>query len=136
MRQSIAGFGTILNAAGIIAGGIGGKGHQIKCSGFTYSSPACIHQLLRIFVKECGLELENALNFVTVNLAKLFRPAATKGGILEGADADLNIYDSDMNIESVFTKGKPAGGFCNPFRYETGLLPYMFSNILMEASVY
>lgn len=81
---------------------------RMECIGLTYSSPSCIHELIKILVTEHHIALETALRFVTENPAKLYKLNQKKGGIFVGADADLNIYDADFNIESVFAKGQAA----------------------------
>lgn len=81
---------------------------KMECVGLTYSTPECIHRLLKILVQEHGVSLEKALKPLTVNPAKLLQISDKKGRIAPGAEADLIVYDDKLEIESVFAKGKTA----------------------------
>lgn len=81
---------------------------RMECIGLTYSSPACIHELVKILVNEHHVALETALRFVTENPAKLYKLSASKGGLFVGSDADINLFDHNLNIDGVFAKGRTA----------------------------
>lgn len=76
--------------------------------GLTYSTPESLHRLLRILVTEKGVPLEKALKLLTSNPADVLTMAERKGHIRENADADLILYDQDMNISSVIARGRLA----------------------------
>ena len=76
--------------------------------GLTYSTPRSLHSLLKIMVREKKIPLEKALKPFTANPASLLAMSERKGCITPGADADLILYDRDMNIEHVIARGKDA----------------------------
>ena len=60
---------------------------------------------IRAMVVKFNLPLEDALTHITTNVAAALN-FATKGGIFEGADADLTVLDEGLNITDVFARGK------------------------------
>lgn len=76
--------------------------------GLTYSTPKSLHTLLKALVKETKIPLEEALKLLTTTPAFLINQHHRKGFIGEGADADLVIYDKNMDIETVYARGKLA----------------------------
>ena len=76
--------------------------------GLTYSTPESLHQLLRILVGEKLVPLEKALKLLTSNPADILTVSERKGHIREAADADLILYDQDMNIDTVIARGRIA----------------------------
>ena len=78
-----------------------------ECIGLTYASPKYLHETVRYLVKK-GLSLENVLKMVTSTPADLLAKKGVKGCVAAGADADLLVLDDDMNIESLFMRGKTA----------------------------
>ena len=76
--------------------------------GLTYSTPRSLHQLIKVLVQEKYVPLEEALKLLTVTPAKLINQAGIKGTIAAGADADLIIYDDDMNVDTVYARGRLA----------------------------
>ena len=66
-----------------------------------------MHETVRYLVKK-GLSLENVLKMVTSTPADLLAKKGVKGCVAAGADADLLVLDDDMNIESLFMRGKTA----------------------------
>ena len=67
-----------------------------------------LHQLLKVLVEEKKVPLEEALKLLTVNPAFLINMKGIKGTIAPGADADIIIYDDEMNIDCVYARGKAA----------------------------
>jgi len=53
------------------------------------------------FVKFTNLSLEKAINVATINPAKVLGVSKHKGSVSEGKDADLIIFDRDLNLKSV-----------------------------------
>lgn len=78
-----------------------------ECVGLTYASPKYLHRTIQELVKR-GLPLEKALKLVTSTPAEILGKTGMKGCVAEGADADLLVLDSEMNIRSLFAKGKTA----------------------------
>lgn len=76
--------------------------------GLTYSTPKMLHQLLKVLVQEEHIPLEEALKILTVNPAKIITKTGIKGTIAAGADADIIIYDADMEVDTVIARGKVA----------------------------
>ncbi len=76
--------------------------------GLTYSTPRSLHQLLKVLVQEKNVPLEEGLKLLTVTPAKIINMAGIKGTIAPGADADIILYDDDMNVDCVFARGKTA----------------------------
>lgn len=81
---------------------------KMECIGLTYASPLSLHQQLRLLVRERKASLEKVLNLLTVNPARLLGLSGVKGTVSEGADADLIVYDENMDILHVIAGGKRA----------------------------
>jgi beta-aspartyl-dipeptidase (metallo-type) len=65
----------------------------------------CLFDDWQLLVKS-GLTIQDSLRIVTANPAKRAGLFASKGSLDAGKDADLLILDQDLNIESVFAKGR------------------------------
>lgn len=63
--------------------------------------------LIRVLTKEAEIPLTEAIKLITVNPAKMMG-LDRKGELLEGLDADMVIFDSDVNVKAVFVSGKRA----------------------------
>lgn len=77
------------------------------CIGLTYTSPKYLHKTIQALVHR-GLPLETALKLVTSTPANLLGKAGIKGCIAEGADADLLVLNENLEIDSLFSRGKTA----------------------------
>lgn len=66
-----------------------------------------LYDSIRALVLGCGLPLEEALPYITVNVAKALRLYPAKGTIEAGSDADLVLLDKELLVDSVIAKGKP-----------------------------
>ncbi|MBP7055285.1 MAG: N-acetylglucosamine-6-phosphate deacetylase [Candidatus Omnitrophica bacterium] len=53
-----------------------------------------------------GVSLIEAVRFVTLNPAKLFKIDKTKGSIAAGKDADLVIFDKNFDVKMVMVRGR------------------------------
>ena len=60
---------------------------------------------LQYMVQELDMPLEEALPFMTCNVARALGLYSKKGCIREGADADLLLLDSRMNLHTVIARG-------------------------------
>lgn len=78
-----------------------------ECIGLTYASPKYLHKTVQSLVRR-GMPLTEALKPLTTTPAVLLAKEGCKGCICDGADADLLVLDAELNICSVFAKGKTA----------------------------
>lgn len=78
-----------------------------ECIGLTYASPKYLHKTVQSLVRR-GMTLTEALKPLTTTPAVLLAKEGCKGCICRGADADLLVLEADLNICSVFAKGKTA----------------------------
>ena len=73
----------------------------------------CMRELVKwndLCLSHLGLEgpLEDALQLLTSTPAVLLGKEGIKGCVAEGADADLLVLDENLNINSLFARGKVA----------------------------
>ena len=61
--------------------------------------------LLRVLTKEAEIPLCEAVKMMTENPAKMMG-LSDKGRLVAGADADIVIFDGDVNVKAVFVGGK------------------------------
>lgn len=78
-----------------------------ECIGLTYASPKYLHKTIQSLVRR-GLPLTEVLKLLTSTPAALLAKEGCKGCICNGADADMLVLDYELNICSVFAKGKTA----------------------------
>lgn len=78
-----------------------------ECIGLTYASPKYLHKTVQSLVRR-GMTLTEALKPLTTTPAVLLAKEGCKGCICSGADADFLVLDAELNICSVFAKGKTA----------------------------
>lgn len=81
---------------------------KMECIGLTYASPKCLHEQLKVLVCEWGASLEQVLNLLTKNPARVLGMTGVKGTVAEGADADFVVYDDSMDILHVMAGGRKA----------------------------
>ena len=60
--------------------------------------------LLRVLTKEAEIPLAEAVKLITVNPARVMG-LSNKGALKEGNDADIVVFDSDINVKAVFVGG-------------------------------
>lgn len=68
-------------------------------------SVATADRLVRVMVKEAGVPLHEAVRMITKNPAREIGEAK-KGEIAPGFDADLVLFDGDVNVKGVFISGR------------------------------
>ena len=68
-------------------------------------SIATADRLVRVLTKEAGIPLCEAVKMVSENPAKMMS-LSTKGAIGERMDADLVVFDSNINVKAVFVMGQ------------------------------
>ncbi len=69
-------------------------------------STATTDRLVRTFRELTEAPLYEVVKMITLNPAKLLKLDAQKGSIAEGKDADLIIFDEDINVSSAMVMGK------------------------------
>ena len=78
-----------------------------ECIGYTYASPKYLHRTVKLLV-EMGMPLEEVIKLLTSTPAKMIAKEGIKGCIAPGADADLLVLDENLDVNSLFAKGKTA----------------------------
>ena len=63
---------------------------------------------LKNAVKSAKLSLQEALNTITLNPAKLLRIEGSKGSIAPGKDADIVIFDKEFDVKMTMIRGRIA----------------------------
>lgn len=66
-------------------------------------SIATANRLVRVITKEAGASIIDGVKMLTYNPAKIFN--LNKGEIAAQKDADIIVFDDDINVESVFVGG-------------------------------
>ena len=61
--------------------------------------------LVRVLTKEAGIPLCEAVKMVSENPAKMMG-LSTKGTLAEGMDADIVVFDTDINVKAAFVGGQ------------------------------
>lgn len=67
-------------------------------------SIATTDRLVRVAVKECGISVPDAVYMLTETPARVL--GVNKGRLAEGFDADLVVFDDDINVSAVFVGGE------------------------------
>jgi N-acetylglucosamine-6-phosphate deacetylase len=67
-------------------------------------------RLVRVMVQKAGLSICQAVNMITSNPARINRLAG-KGVLEKGMDADLVLFDDEINISRVFVQGREVSCF-------------------------
>lgn len=67
-------------------------------------SIATADRLVRVMTKECGFDMVTAVKSITETPAKLLK--IKKGRLATGYDADIAVFDDDVNVSAVFVNGK------------------------------
>ena len=67
-------------------------------------SVATADRLIRVMVNDCGYKIPQAVKMMTQIPAKILK--INKGEISTGKDADIVVFDDDINVTEVFVKGK------------------------------
>ena len=70
------------------------------------SSVSSLHREFKDMVKELDFSVEDALTYVTSNVAKGLEVYPRKGCVQEGSDADLLLLDENLDIDTVIANGK------------------------------
>lgn len=68
-------------------------------------SVATADRLLRTMIKEAAVSLEDAVKMMTVNPARITGLSSRKGSIEVGKDADIVIFDEDIQVKMTLVNG-------------------------------
>lgn len=79
---------------------------KLASNGVRAGSTLTTGQALKNIMKFTGRPIEEVLQFLTVNPAKLIGVFDKKGSIADGKDADLVILDEENNVTDTFVRGK------------------------------
>ncbi len=82
----------------------GGVAKLMDRSAFA-GSTATADRLVRTMYKSVGVPLEKAIEMITKTPAGVMG-LTTKGSLKEGLDADLTLFDDDINVKAVFVGGE------------------------------
>lgn len=85
-----------------IEGGVAVMPDRSCFAGSVCTSDRCV----RTMHKTVGLPIEKAVAMMTINPAKVLKIDSHKGILAQGYDADINIFDDDINIKHTFVGGK------------------------------
>lgn len=86
----------------IVEGGVAKMPDRLAFAG----SVATADRLVRTMVRDGGATLEEAVRMMTLNPAKMMGVDVAKGSLEKGKDADIVIFDNDINIKQTIIKGK------------------------------
>lgn len=82
-----------------------GVAKLLDCSAFA-GSVATADRLVRTMIRDGGVSLPEAVRMMTANPARIMGLGGGKGAIREGYDADIVVFDKDINIDRTIIKGK------------------------------
>lgn len=77
-----------------------------QLTGMRVVPPTVLHRDLMRTVRDAGLSLEQALQLITTNVARVLCLQDRKGSIAEGCDADLVMIDPEDHIDTVLVGGE------------------------------
>jgi N-acetylglucosamine-6-phosphate deacetylase len=67
-------------------------------------SVATTDRLVRVMTKECGYDIVSAVKMLTEVPAKILK--INKGILESGKDADIIVFDDNINVEKIFVGGE------------------------------
>lgn len=67
-------------------------------------SVATFDRLVRVFYKDVGVSLENCVKMASTTPARMIGLGGSKGKIQKGYDADIVVFDEDVQVKMVFVK--------------------------------
>ncbi len=83
------------------------KDHQAKLSnGSLAGSTLVLNEAIRNFMTNTGMKIEDAVKMTTLNPAKLLGIEKQKGSVAPGKDADLVVFDQNLNIMMTIVGGE------------------------------
>jgi N-acetylglucosamine-6-phosphate deacetylase len=82
------------------------KGEARLKDGVIAGSVLTLNKAVRNFIENTGLDLVKAIQLVTLNPARQVGVVDRKGSIQVGKDADMVLFDDDLNVFATFVKGQ------------------------------
>jgi N-acetylglucosamine-6-phosphate deacetylase len=82
------------------------KGEARLKDGVIAGSVLSLNKAVRNFMENTGLDLMQAIQLVTLNPARQMGVVDKKGSIEVGKDADMVLFDDELNIFATFVKGQ------------------------------
>ncbi|EPZ54044.1 amidohydrolase family protein [[Clostridium] sordellii ATCC 9714] len=70
------------------------------------SSVNALYKEFKAMVLEENMNIEDALTFMTSNVAKALELYPKKGAIKENSDSDMILLDENLNIDTVIARGR------------------------------
>lgn len=86
----------------IIEDGVAKMPDRTCFAGSVATSDRCV----RTMYKTVGLPIEDAVSMMTVNPAKVLKIGHKKGKLVKGYDADINVFDHNINMKYVIVGGE------------------------------
>lgn len=86
----------------IIENGVAVMPDRSCFAGSVCTSDRCV----RTMHKTVGLPIEQAVSMMTINPARVLKLDSRKGVLAQGYDADINIFDSNVNVKHTFIGGR------------------------------
>jgi N-acetylglucosamine-6-phosphate deacetylase len=69
-------------------------------------SVATADRLVRTMIQMAGVSLTDAIRMITMTPAAIMKISGRKGSLMTGKDADIVIFDDDINVHTTMVKGK------------------------------
>lgn len=69
-------------------------------------SVSIMSSMVKVLVEQVNLPLEDVVRLATINPAKFIKIDDRKGSLVEGKDADVVIFDRDLNVLSTIVEGR------------------------------
>jgi N-acetylglucosamine-6-phosphate deacetylase len=69
-------------------------------------SVATADRLVRTMIQIAGVSITDAIRMMTMTPATIMKISGHKGSLISGKDADVVIFDEDINVHTTMVKGK------------------------------
>ena len=79
---------------------------RMEMVGITAAKMTTLYESTRKLVTDCGMPLEQAVRFTTINVAKGLELYPRKGCLAAGSDADLVLLDGGLQVDTVMAMGR------------------------------
>jgi N-acetylglucosamine-6-phosphate deacetylase len=101
VKESI--IGSLKNGQPVIVeDGVAKLPNRKAFAGSVATSDRCVREIKKLV----GISMYEAIKMMTLNPAKILNIDNRKGSLEKGKEADILIFDENINIEKVFIKGK------------------------------
>lgn len=83
------------------------QGNSVRLpTGQLFGSALTLDRAVRNFMANTGLSLPKAVQLVTANPARVLGLSQRKGRLAVGLDADITVFDQDLNISQTYVRGE------------------------------